>query len=328
LKTYIQTVEDLLAEFRSQTGGKIEVKKLDPQPDSEAEDLAKLDGIEPQLLRNGESLYLGLVVEYVPQKSAIPFLSPQREKLLEYDVARAVSEVLSTNKPVIGILSPLQVTGSFNPMMMQMGRRAQSDPWVFVNELKRDFQVQTVGMEVDKIDDAIQVLLVLHPKDISDKTQYAIDQFVLRGGKVVAFLDGLCLSDNRNPNQMGLNLGGGSSMPKLLKAWGFEFDTSKVVADLQFAKELNVGNGRTQLMPGVLFVNSEGINKDDAVTGQSDDLMIPFAGVFTGKPADGLKQDILLKTTKDSQLVDGMMDCQARKLWVKLAKEPVKPIRM
>jgi ABC-type uncharacterized transport system involved in gliding motility auxiliary subunit len=192
-------------------------------------------------------------------------------------------------------------------MMMQMGRRAQSDPWVFVNELKRDFQVQTVGMEVDKIDDAIQVLLVLHPKDISDKTQYAIDQFVLRGGKVVAFLDGLCLSDNRNPNQMGLNLGGGSSMPKLLKAWGFEFDTSKVVADLQFAKELNVGNGRTQLMPGVLFVNSEGINKDDAVTGQSDDLMIPFAGVFTGKPADGLKQDILLKTTKDSQLVDGMM---------------------
>ncbi len=306
IKSYVQTVDDLLAEFRAQTGGKIEIRKLDPEPDSEAEELARVDGIEPQLLRNGEQLYLGLIVEYAPQKSPISFLSPQREKLLEYDLARAVSEVISTNRPVVGVMSPLQVMGGFNPMAMQMGRQGQSEPWVIISELKRQFQVQNVPMDSEKIDDAIKVMVVLHPKEISDKAQYALDQFVLRGGKLIAFLDPLCLADNRQPNQMGLSLGGGSSMPKLLKAWGLEFDATKVVADQQFMRQLSGRDGRPQLVPSFLFMNADGITQDDPVTGQTDDLWIPFAGAFTGKVADGLHQDILLHTTRDSQLVDGM----------------------
>jgi ABC-type uncharacterized transport system involved in gliding motility auxiliary subunit len=306
LKSYEQQVEDLLAEFRNHSGGNLEIKKFDPEPDSEAEDSAKLDGVEPTPLRNGEQLYMGVAVEYPPQKSVIPFLSPQRERLLEYDLARAVAEVLSTNKPVIGVMSPLQVMGGFNPMAMQMGGRGQTPPWIFVNELKKDFDVQSVSMDSETIDDKFKVILVIHPKDISDKAQFALDQFILRGGKVVAFLDALCLADNRNPNQMGLNLGGGSTMPKLLKAWGLEFDTSKVVADLQFMRQLQGRNGQPQLVPSFLFLNSEGANKDDAVTAQVDDLWIPFAGAFTGKVVDGLKEDVLLKTTKDSELVDGV----------------------
>ncbi len=306
IKSYVQTIDDILGEFKAQSGGKIEVRKLDPEPDSEAEELARVDGVEPQMLRNGEQLYLGLIVEYAPQKSTIPFLSPQREKLLEYDLARAVSEVVSTNKPIVGVMSPLQVLGGFNPAAMQMGRQAQTEPWIVFAELKRQFQVQSVGMDVDKIDDSIQVMVVLHPKDISEKAQFALDQFVLRGGKLIAFLDPLCLADNRQPNQMGLNLGGGSSMPKLLKAWGLDFDTAKVVADQQFMRQLQGRDGRPQLVPSFLFMNADGVNSDDPVTGQADDLWIPFAGAFTGKVADGLHQDILLKTTKDSQLVDAM----------------------
>ncbi len=306
IKSYVQTVDDLLAEFRAQTGGKIEIRKLDPEPDSEAEELARVDGIEPQLLRNGEQLYLGLIVEYAPQKSPIPFLSPQREKLLEYDLARAVSEVVSTNRPVVGVMSPLQVMGGFNPMAMQMGRQGQTEPWVIISELKRQFQVQNVPMDSEKIDDAIKVMVVLHPKEISEKAQYALDQFVLRGGKLIAFLDPLCLADNRQPNQMGLSLGGGSSMPKLLKAWGLEFDTTKVVADQQFMRQLSGRDGRPQLVPSFLFMNADGVTQDDPVTGQTDDLWIPFAGAFTGKVADGLHQDILLHTTRASQLVDAM----------------------
>ncbi len=306
IKSYVQTVDDLLAEFRAQTGGKIEIRKLDPEPDSEAEELARVDGIEPQLLRNGEQLYLGLIVEYAPQKSPIPFLSPQREKLLEYDLARAVSEVISTNRPVVGVMSPLQVMGGFNPMAMQMGRQGQTEPWVIISELKRQFQVQNVPMDSEKIDDAIKVMVVLHPKEISEKAQYALDQFVLRGGKLIAFLDPLCLADNRQPNQMGLSLGGGSSMPKLLKAWGLEFDTTKVVADQQFMRQLSGRDGRPQLVPSFLFMNADGVTQDDPVTGQTDDLWIPFAGAFTGKVADGIHQDILLHTTRASQLVDAM----------------------
>jgi len=309
IQPYVQRVEDLLAEFKAQSKGNLEIKKFDPEPDSETEYSAKLDGIEPISLQqmSAEPFYLGLAVEYAPQKVAIPFLSPQREKLLEYDLARAITQVLSTNKPVIGVMSPLQVMGGFNPMAMQMGRQPQqSEPWVFVNELKRDFDVQTVGMDVDKIDDNIKVLVVLHPKDITPKAEFAIDQFVLRGGKLVAFLDALCLADNRNPNPMGFNLGGGSTFPKLLKHWGYEFDTSKVVSDTDYMRQLQGRDGRPQLVPSFLFLNANAINKEDAVTGQLDDVWLPFAGAFTGKAADGLKADVLFHSSKSSQLTDGV----------------------
>lgn len=309
IQPYVQRVEDLLAEFKAQSKGNLEIKKFDPEPDSETEDSAKLDGIEPISLQqmSAEPFYLGLAVEYAPQKVAIPFLSPQREKLLEYDLARAITQVLSTNKPVIGVMSPLQVMGGFNPMAMQMGRQPQqSEPWVFVNELKRDFDVQTVGMDLDRIDDNIKVLVVLHPKDITPKAEFAIDQFVLRGGKLVAFLDALCLADNRNPNPMGFNLGGGSTFPKLLKHWGYEFDTSKVVSDTDYMRQLQGRDGRPQLVPSFLFLNANAINKEDAVTGQLDDVWLPFAGAFTGKAADGLKADVLFHSSKNSQLTDGV----------------------
>lgn len=312
IQPYVQRVEDLLAEFKAQSKGNLEIKKFDPEPDSETEDSAKLDGIEPISLQqmSGDPFYLGLAVEYAPQKVAIPFLSPQREKLLEYDLARAITQVLSTNKPVIGVMSPLQVMGGMNPMamqVMQMGRQPQmSEPWVFVNELKRDFDVQTVGMDVDRIEDNIKVLVVLHPKDITPKAEFAIDQFVLRGGKLVAFLDALCLADNRNPNPMGFNAGGGSTFPKLLKHWGYEFDTSKVVSDTDYMRQLQGRDGRPQLVPSFLFLNANAIDREDAVTGQLDDVWLPFAGAFTGKAADGLKADVLFHSSKNSQLTDGV----------------------
>jgi ABC-type uncharacterized transport system involved in gliding motility auxiliary subunit len=311
LKNYSQTVEDLLQEFRAASGGKITIKRLDPEPDSDAEDTAKLDGIEPVSLgqMGGDPLYFGMAVSLAPETKAIPFLSPQREKLLEYDIARVISQVIATNKPVLGVMTPLPVLGgpAMNPMMMQMGRQPQQQqPWITFSELKRDFTVESVPMDIDSIPEKIQVLMVVHPKDISEKAQYAIDQFILRGGKLIAFLDTQCITDNRNPNPMGLNLGGGSSLPKLLEKWGIGLDTSKVVADRTFSRELQGRDGRPQPVPAFLFLNADGVNRDDAVTGQSDNLWLPFAGGFTGKPADGLRADVLLKSSEDSQLVDGM----------------------
>jgi len=311
LKNYSQTVEDLLQEFRAASGGKITIKRLDPEPDSDAEDTAKLDGIEPVSLgqMGGDPIYFGMAVSLAPETKAIPFLSPQREKLLEYDIARVISQVIATNKPVLGVMSPLPVLGgpAMNPMMMQMGRQPQQQqPWITFSELKRDFTVESVPMDSDSIPEKIQVLMVVHPKDISEKAQYAIDQFILRGGKLIAFLDTQCITDNRNPNPMGMNLGGGSSLPKLLEKWGIGLDTSKVVADRTFSRELQGRDGRPQPVPAFLFLNADGVNRDDAVTGQSDNLWLPFAGGFTGKPADGLRADVLLKSSEDSQLVDGM----------------------
>ncbi|PYJ05794.1 MAG: hypothetical protein DME25_07805, partial [Verrucomicrobia bacterium] len=106
-KTHVRNVEDMLNEFRAAGKGNVELKKFDPEPDSEAEEAARLDGVEPQPTRTGENFYLGLVVSLDPRKVAIPFLTLEREKLLEYDLARAVTQVLVTNKPVVGVMSPL-----------------------------------------------------------------------------------------------------------------------------------------------------------------------------------------------------------------------------
>ena len=311
-KTYAKRVDDLLSEFRQASRGNIEIKKYDPQPDSEAEDLANLDGVDGQPTEGGEKFYLGVAISLDPQKVAIPFLPPNRERLLEYDLARAISQVLSTNKPVVGVMTPLPIFGQpMNPMMARMGQQGQ-EAWVFISELKRDFEVRQVPMEAEKIDDDIRVLMVIHPKDIKDTAQFAIDQFVMRGGKLIACLDPMSLADVQKQNPMMPMPGGPSNLDKLLKAWGVTFETTKVAADMNFARKLMVRQGaQPEIIPTLLFLTETGISKDDVVANQIDELLMPFAGVFTGTPATGLKQTVLLKTTKNSQLVEPFMSQMA-----------------
>jgi ABC-type uncharacterized transport system involved in gliding motility auxiliary subunit len=308
LKTYAQRVQDLLAEYKQAAKGKLIIENYNPKPDSDAEDSARLDGVEGQMLPSGEKFYLGLAVSMLDAKEAIPFLVPNRERLLEYDITRAISRVMTTDKPVVGIMSPLPVFGTPNAaMMMQMGQQTQA-AWTLVEELKGDFTVKPVEMTADKIDDDIKVLVVIHPKNITDAAEYAIDQFILRGGKLVAFLDGTSLVDKRSDNPaMGQMPGGGSSLDKLLTAWGLHFDSSKVAADLNYKMKLMGRNGQASDEPAFLDVTDNGINKDDIATSQIADVWLPLCGAFTGTPVAGLKETVLLKTTKDSELVEGIL---------------------
>ncbi len=308
LKSYAKRVEDLLSEYKQVAKGKLKIEKYDPQPDSDAEDSARLDGLEPEAMPSGDRFYLGLAVSMLDEKQSLPFLAPNRERLLEYDLSRAISRVMSPERAVVGIMSPLPVFGMpMNPMMQRMGQQGQ-EPWALVNELKNDFKVKRVEMTAEKIDDDISVLVLLHPRDISDKAQFAVDQFVMRGGKLLAFLDPLPLVDTREQNQMlGAIPNSGSNLDKLLKAWGLSMDTGKVVADMNFKMQVGGRNGQPQEAPAVLSLTSVGINKDDVITSQIDNIWLPFAGAITGTPVQGLKETVLLKSTKDSQLVDGFM---------------------
>ena len=302
LKTYAQHVEDLLGEFRQASKGQIEIQKLDPQPDSDAEDSAKLDGIEGQMMPQGGGLYLGVSVSMLDQKEAIPFLAPTRERLLEYDLARAISRVAMPAKPVVGVMSALPVAG--NPMaamMQRMGRPGGEKAWVFLEEMKRDFTVKTVEMTADKIPDDIKVLVVIHPKAITDAAEYALDQFVLRGGKLIAFLDPLSVLDRQAGGPMG-GMPSSSSLDKLLKAWGLTFDTTKVVADSEYVTRLQQGR-----MPAVLTLTEKAVNKDDVLTADIDNLALVFAGAFSGTPAAGLQETVLVKSSANSQLVEPML---------------------
>jgi ABC-type uncharacterized transport system involved in gliding motility auxiliary subunit len=308
LKGYARKVEDLLQEYRQVAGRNLIVEKYDPQPDSDAEDSARLDGLEPHPLPGIGRYYLGLTVVLTDERVAIPFLDPSREKQLEYDITRSITRVCSPEKPTLGIMSALPVFGRpANSMMMQMGYQG-SAPWTIVEQLKQDFTVRPIELTADKIPDEVKVLIVIHPKDISDRAQFAIDQFVLRGGRLIAFLDPSSETTGRQQNPMMGGAGGSaSSLDKLLTNWGVGFDKSKVVADLNFKMQLRDRYNELVDAPAWLALTPEGINRDDIVTGQIDTIWLPTSGAFTGEPAAGLKETVLLHSTKDSQLVESFL---------------------
>lgn len=309
LKSYARKVEDLLQEYKQTAGKNLTIEKYDPQPDSDAEDSAKLDGLEPQPLPGVDRFYLGLAVSLADERVALPFLDPGRERQLEYDITRAIARVFTPEKPTVGVMSALPVWGEMgNPMMMQMGQQGGTPAWTLIDQLKQDFNLKRIELTADKIDDDVNVLLVIHPKDISDKTQFAIDQFLLRGGKLIAFLDAQSALSSRQRNPMSGEMGGASSsLDKLLKAWGLTFDTSKVVADLNFKMQLRGQNGQPAEAPAFLALTPDGVNRDDIVTSQIGSVWLPLCGAFAGEPAAGLKETTLLNSSKEAQLVDGLM---------------------
>jgi ABC-type uncharacterized transport system involved in gliding motility auxiliary subunit len=296
LKAYGRHVEDLLAEFKQAGRGNFLVEKLDPQPDSDAEDSANLDGVEAQTTPSGDRFYLGLSISYADQKVAIPALSPDRERLLEYDLTRAIARTTTTEKSVVGVMSALPVFGM--PPSPMTGMQPM-EPQVFINELKRDYTVKRVALDAQTIDADIKVLVLVHPKGVNEQTQYALDQFVLRGGKLIAFLDPLAYFD-QTPGPMGGAGGGGSSdLPTLLKAWGIGFDPTKVVMDMRY-----LTGGGARILPTLLSLNDNAFNQNDVSTTRLGSALLPFAGAFTGKPAEGLSQTVLMSTSAYSKLVD------------------------
>lgn len=298
VKTFANRVEDLLREYRSASDGKVVIEKFDPQPDSDAEESAQLDNVEGQTTNTGEKFYLGLAISFLDQKASIPVLAPDRERLLEYDITRAISQVAAAKKPVVGVMSALPVLGRpLNPMLKQQ----PTEPWALASELKRSFDVRKVDLEATKIDDDIKVLLVIHPRNISEATEYAIDQFVLRGGKLIAFVDPYAYFDQQPDmqNPFGGSQAGQSTFYNLFKAWGVDVNLGKVMADLTYAS----GEG-PRLLPTLLSLNNEALNQEDVVGSQVGTLLIPFGGAFSGKPAEGLTETVLAHTSKNAMPVD------------------------
>lgn len=313
LKTYAQRVGDLLNEFRALSNGKLEIRKFDPRPDSDAEDSANVDGIEGQQLNPpfGERIYFGAAISSLDNRAVIPFFSPQRERLLEYDLARAIAQVSRPTKPVLGIMSGLQIFGGMDPMAMLRGGGQRNEPWIFVNELRADYDVREIPLTAETIDPEVNLLVLVYPKGISEAAQFAVDQFLLRGGKLIAFLDPLSIMDAQSSmagNPLQAAAGSGATLDRLLPAWGYQFDLNKVVSDKQFQTDLF--DQRTQqprANPSFLSLTSRGMDTNDVVTSQLGRIILPFTGWFDGAPAEGLRATTLFRSSPDSQLTDKMM---------------------
>ena len=231
IRTYAGRVKEMLEEMAARADGKLRLSVIDPKPFSEEEDEATSAGLQavPTGL-GGQNLLFGLVGSNATTgRTIIPFFQPDKETFLEYDIAKLVQSLVVESKPVIGLISSLPVSGGFDPTTRQM-----SEPWAVIAGLRDLFEVRPLGTELTSIDETISVLLVIHPKELSDNTQYAIDQFVLRGGRLLAMVDPQATIDqtDADPNNPTADMFSAktSDLPKLFAGWGIEYDPAKVVA--------------------------------------------------------------------------------------------------
>ena len=309
MNDFADRVENLLREYRSLAAGKITLQVLNPEPDSDAEDAAALDGVAAAQLPNGESLYFGLAATCLDKTVPIPFLAQDREPLLEYDITRAIYQALTPEQPSVGVVSSLPVMGNSLPPMM-LGQRNGNAAWLVISELRRDFKVMELRPE-EAIPGNVKVLLLIHPKGLSQQALFNIDQFLLRGGRLAAFLDPVSWADGRDPlAKMRGDRPGASTLANLLSAWGVTFDTNKIVIDLHTMTAVNDGQGRQTVLPGLLSLKADNRNAADPVTGQLTTFVLPFAGAFGGNAAPGLRKTILLSVAGDSSALESALKAQ------------------
>lgn len=315
LKTYAQQVQNLLKEYELAGNGHVALEAYDPKPDSDAEEWAQRYGVEPQNVTPfGQPVYFGLVAVCGDREETLPRFSPRTESTLEYDVTRLVTRVgWDEQRPVIGVMTSIPgVLGQPPNPMMQMQRRQQPQGWASFMELKKDYDVREIPTTAESIDEDVKALVVLHAKDLSEKTLFAIDQFVVRGGRLIACVDAFSamdmISQRQQQNPMMMQMGGQdgpSTLGKLFDAWGVSFDTQKVVADLASATKLNAGNGRAEENPAFLSLGAKNVDKTDLLVSGLTQLVFPFAGAFSFVQKDGLKFEPLVTTSADSAcLVD------------------------
>ncbi|QJE98230.1 GldG family protein [Luteolibacter luteus] len=301
LKLHMRRVDDLLGEYANLSGGKLRVENLDPQPDTDAEDSANLDGIRGQSF-DDQNLYFGLAVSCLDRTSTIPFLDPNQETMLEYQLSKAISEVSRPDKPIVGLMTALPITGS--PAMMP-GQQGQP-PWVIYQQLSQSYEVRDLGMTPEKIDPEIDVLLVFHPAEITPEAEFAIDQYLLQGGTVVACLDPFSVAAQMSsppPNPMMGGAGGlptSSTLPTLLGSWGVAMN-QQVLADENYQTTMN-GN-----RPGiaVLTVPKDGMpQKDDVITRDLTSLVFFLPGGLTKSGSPGVTVETLVKSSDKAGFVD------------------------
>lgn len=318
LKTYAGQVRDLLREYERAGGGKVVLESYDPKQDSDEEEWATKYGIEPQQVNPfGAPVYCGLVAACEGREEVLPGFSPRTEPTLEYDITRSITRVAWPERPVVGVLSGIPgVLGEQpNPMMMQMQRQRPNPGWVAFTELKKDYDVREIPSETDKIDADVKTLVVLHPKNLTEKTLFAIDQFVIGGGRLIACVDPFSFMDMqanaRQQNPMMQQMGGQagpSTLGKLFDAWGVTFDTAKCVADDRAAVQMRGRRGTVETDATVLELGPANIAKGDVLAAGVTQLMMPYAGALACNPPEGLTfTPVLFSSTNGACLVDAQM---------------------
>ena len=283
IRSYARRVDEMVEEFENQAAGKLIVHRVDPEPFSEEEDQAAAFGLQAVPVGAGnETLYLGIAgTNSLDDVQVMPFLQPSKEKFLEYDLAKMISSLGSPEKITIGFLSTLQMEAGFDPATQGM-----REAWVVFEQLGQLFDIETIDPGADSLPGNIDLLMLVHPKDLSEPMLYQLDQFVLGGGRLIVFLDPFAESDRGDPNDpmAMMQAGSASNLGPLLDSWGVSFDTGRVIGDLQYG----IGTSQSRHI-GILSVPADGFNSEDivsadlqAVNFSSTGWLAPVEGASTG----------------------------------------------
>lgn len=304
IRSFANRVEEMLFEMADRAGGNLRVERIDPEPFSEAEDEAARFGLQAVPVdRGGETLFMGVAgTNTVDGVEVIPFLQPDREELLEYELARMIYVLSRPDPPRVGVLSGLPMSGGVDPMTQQ-----RSPPWVIHQQIQRTFEIETIQPGDPALPEGLDTLVLVHPKELSDELLQDIDQFVLGGGRLLAFVDPHAEADaGANPSDPMAALGAQrhSSLAPLFEAWGLEFDTANVVGDLNLALQVSMQPGQPPARhPIILGVTGDYINESDVITSELDAVNMSSSGHFVTAEDAPIELEALLRSSGDAGLL-------------------------
>ena len=299
---YADRVRAMLREYETAANGKLRLQFHNPEPFSATEDKALADGLQGvPLNQSGEQVYFGLVGNnLLDDQRSIAFFQPERERFLEYDLTKLIYELSDPKKAVVGVLTSLPLEG--DPRAQMMGRGG-GQPWVSMLELEQSFAVRMVPTDAQKIDPDIQVLIVAGAQGLKSPTLYAIDQFVMRGGRLLAMVDPHSEAEAAETDPSGMpRMDTSSDLPKLFDAWGITFDPKSVVGDLGEAWRVRVSGQVVDYVPWFNLTGA-GLAKDDPALADVSQVTLASAGVIGKKQGAAIDLTPLLTTGKDSGLL-------------------------
>src|SRR5580658_4433756 len=306
--TYADHISEMLQEYASVSHGKVKVELYDPEPFSDTEDRAVAYGLQGVPVDNaGNQGYFGLTgANLEDDERTIPFFQAEREGFLEFDLTKLIYELSNPKRTVIGLMSSLPIDGDPRAMMMSGGRGPGGQPYASSVLLRQTNQVKAVPLDTQVIDPDIQVLLVAEARDLSDATLYAIDQFVMRGGKLMVMVDPWSEALAAQPSPTGMPPTDTSSdLKKLFDAWGIVYDPKLVVGDLTGAWRVRAGgDDSSQAVNYVAWFNiRDGINHDDPATADLTQITVASSGFLAKAPNATIEFTPLLTSSPLSGLV-------------------------
>lgn len=316
IRAYGSRVQELLEEITFASEGKLTLNVIDPEPFSEEEDLATQFGIRAvPVSQGGESIYFGLVASQVvdeadynplapPAVEALPLIRPDQEQFLEYEFMKLISSVNSPERTVIGLITELDIDGGFNPATGQA-----TSPWFVMEMIRQLYDVRRVDINAGSIDEDVDILMIVHPQELSDQMLYAVDQHVMKGGQAIVFLDPNADSlVTRSPQGALIPAGMGSDLEVLLSAWGVEYQDDKVLADNELALRVRMSqNERPMPHLGMVGVPRANLDQEDIITSRLETVNFASAGALSQSDGATTTFDPLIRSSSDAMLMDAAL---------------------